>query len=55
MRYPDEEEFYRECVDILIQRYPHDFGTQGDLWEVDLEFQKSGITTLFYWAIRIQL
>lgn len=39
MRYPNEEDFYKECVDILVERYPHDFGILGDFYEVDLDPQ----------------
>jgi hypothetical protein len=47
MRFPDEEVFYRLCVDLLIEGYPHDFGILGELEGISVDFGDSGYQPYF--------
>jgi hypothetical protein len=47
MRFPSEQSFYRECVTVLIERYPYDFGIMGDVCAIDVDASDAGTQRYF--------
>jgi hypothetical protein len=47
-QFKNEEDFYRECVSILIEEFPEDFSDDGNFDQMNLDSNSSNIGEAYY-------